>query len=170
MELLMVMMLEMVGSPCISSSTSFTGDVTFPINQPGNNAYIVGKQSYLSAQLTIIMTREDGSQHPLEPIINGGARAAPNAISVPYLCNNPAGAFFQNATNYLKYEQITNFQYAQSATTLYRKLYEPKEDQKTVNSTNAINPVSLDDIDISANLTNFDGAAKLAAKIGATNF
>ena len=46
-------------------------------------------------------------------------------------------------------------------------LYETKEEQKTVNSTNAINPVSLDDIDISANLTNFDGAAKLAAKIGA---
>ena len=32
-------MLEMVGSPCISSSTSFSGDITFPINQPGNNTY-----------------------------------------------------------------------------------------------------------------------------------
>ena len=48
-------------------------------------------------------------------------------------------------------------------------LYETKEEQKTVSSTNAIHPVSLDDIDISANLSNFDGAAKLAAKIGATN-
>ena len=41
------------------------------------------------------MTREDGSQHPLEPIINGGTRFAPTAISVPYLCNNPAGAFYK---------------------------------------------------------------------------
>ena len=34
-------MLEMVGSPCISCSTSFSGDITFPINQPGYNVYIV---------------------------------------------------------------------------------------------------------------------------------
>ena len=112
------------------------------------------------------MTLEDGLQHPLEPIINDGTHLAPTAISVPYLCNNPAGAFFQNMTNYLKGEQITNFQYAQSATTLYRMLYETKEEQKTVNSTNAINPVSLDDIDISAPLSNYEGANKIAAKIG----
>ena len=61
-------MLEMVGSPCISSSTSFSGDITFPIDQPGNNVYVVGKQSYFSAQLNIVMTREDGSQHPLNQL------------------------------------------------------------------------------------------------------
>ena len=88
-------MLEMAASPCISSSTTFGGDITFPINQPGNNVYIVGKQSYISAQLYIVMTREDGTQYPLEPIINAGTRATPTAISVPYLCNNPAGAFFK---------------------------------------------------------------------------
>ena len=94
-------MLEMVGSPCIGSSTSFSGDITFPINQPGNNVYTVGKQSYFSAQLNIVMTREDGSQHPLEPNINNGTRLAPTAISVPYLCNNPAGAFFS------KYDKLS---------------------------------------------------------------
>ena len=73
-------MLEMAASPCISASTTFGGDITFPINQPGNNAYIVGKQSYISAQLK----REDGSYHPLELIINSGTRAAPTAVSVPY--------------------------------------------------------------------------------------
>ena len=114
------------------------------------------------------MTREDGSQHPLEPIINDGSRLVPTIISVPYLCNNPAGAFFQNTTNYIKGEQITNFQYAQSATTLYRMSYETKEEQKTVNSLNGINPASLDDIDISAKLKNYEDAGKLAAKIGAT--
>ena len=36
-------MLEMVSSPCISSSVNFSVDITFPINQPGNNTYIVGK-------------------------------------------------------------------------------------------------------------------------------
>ena len=87
-------MLEMVASPCISASTTFGGDITFPINQPGNNVYIVVKQSYISAQLSIVMTREDGSQHPLEPIINDGTRVTPTIISVPYLCNNHAGAFF----------------------------------------------------------------------------
>ena len=129
---------------------------------------MVGKQSYFSAQINIVMTREDGPQHRLEPIINAGTRATPTAISVPYLCNNPAGAFFQNMTNYLKGEQITNFQYAQSATTLYRMLCETKEEQKTVNSLNGINPVSLDDIDISAVLLNYEDASKLAAKSGAT--
>ena len=111
------------------------------------------------------MTREDGSQPSLEPIINDSPRATP---AVPYLCNNPAGALFQNMTCYVKGEQISNVQYAQPATTLYRMLYETKEEQKTVNSTNAINPVSLDDIDISAKLSNFDKAAKLASQIGAT--
>ena len=65
-------MLELTSTPCISQSVQFQGDITFPINQPGNNAYIVGKQSYLSAQLNIVMTREDGSQHHLELIINAG--------------------------------------------------------------------------------------------------
>ena len=88
-------MLEMVGSPCISSSTSFSGDITFSINQPGNNVYIVGKQSYFSVQLNIVVTREDNSQHPLEIIVNDGTRAAPTAISVPYLSNAPAGALFK---------------------------------------------------------------------------
>ena len=31
---------------------------------------------------------EDGSQHPLEPIVNDGSRVTPTAISVSYLCNN----------------------------------------------------------------------------------
>ena len=88
-------MLEMVGSPCISYSTSFSGDITFPINQPGNNVYIVGKQSYFSVQLNIIMVREDNSQHPLEIIVNNGPRTAPIAISVQYLSNAPAGALFK---------------------------------------------------------------------------
>ena len=68
-------------------------------------------------------------------------------------------------TCYVKGEQISNFQYAQPAATLYRMLYETKEEQKTVNSTNAMKPVSLDDIDISANLSNYDGAGKLATKL-----
>ena len=56
------------------------------------------------------MTREDGSQHPLEPIINDNPRVSPAIISVPYLCNNLAGALFQNMTCYVKGEQIINFQ------------------------------------------------------------
>ena len=88
-------------------------------------------------------------------------------FSIPHLCNAPDGALFQNMTCYAKGEQISNLQYAQSATTLYRTLYETKEEQNTVNSLISINPVSFDDIDISANLSNYDGAVKLAAKIGA---
>ena len=49
---------------------------------------------------------------------NTNTRATAGAIAVPYLCNNPAGALFQNMTCYVKGEQISNFQYAQSTTTL----------------------------------------------------
>ena len=165
-------MLEMVSSPCISSSVNFSGDITFPINQPWNNTYVVGKQSYISAQLNIVLTREDGTQHPLEPIVNASTtplvpnintRATPGAISIPYLCNAPASALFQNMTCYVKWEQISNFQYAQSTTTLYRMLYETKEEQNTVYSTNAINPVSLDDTDINP-LVSYPDAKKISNK------
>ena len=45
-------------------------------------------------------------------------------------------------------------------------LYETKNEQNTVNSTNAINPVSLDDIDINP-LVSYPDANKIATRIGA---
>ena len=54
-------MLELV-SPLVSVQPPV---LTYTINQPGDNVFIVRKKSYVSAQLLIVMAREDGSQHVL---------------------------------------------------------------------------------------------------------
>ena len=89
-------MLEIPSNPSISSSSNFNGDITFQIDQPSEQCYIVGKQSYLSLQLQITMSHEEGTAGLMMPIVNHGDRITPQAISVPYICPNPAGALFQN--------------------------------------------------------------------------
>ena len=163
-------LLECSSTPTISSSVNFSGDVSFNLTNPGENCYIIGKQSYISIQLQIVQVREDGTTlTPLEPIINAGTgnlRATPTAISIPYLCQNPAGALFQNVACYLKGQQISNHQYAETTNTLYRMLYESKHEQDTVLSTNKITPPSINDMDSTLGVT-YDGANILAAKVGA---
>ena len=83
------------------------------------------------------MTREDGTTHTtLEPIINAGTRAIPTAISVPYICPNPAAAFFQIVSCFMKGQQISNTQYAQAVNILYIMIYESKSDQNKTYSLN----------------------------------
>ena len=122
-------MFEIPSNPSISSSSNFNGDITFQIDQPSEQCYIVGKQSYLSLQLQITMSREEGTAWLVMPIVNSGNRLQPTALSVPYICTNPAGALFQNVSCYVKGTQISNFQYAQHTNTLYRMLYESEEEQ-----------------------------------------
>ena len=82
-------MVEFPSYPSISESTNFASNTfKFTIEQEPDVCF-VGKNSYIALQLNIVQTREDSSQHPLEPIINAGTRADPTTISVPYLCNNP---------------------------------------------------------------------------------
>ena len=115
--------IEVSSSPSISSSSAFNNDIKFQIEQP-TNAYISGKNSYASIGLQIVMVREDGTTtKPLEPIINAGTRAVPTRISVPYLCQNPAGAFFQNIACSVNNNELTNYQQAPQTSTLYRMLY-----------------------------------------------
>ena len=120
-------MLELPCSPAISRASNFTGDVTFTIQQYGDKVFIVPKMTYISVQLEIIQTRAAGDYHTLEPIINTGTRAIPTAVSVPYLCNNPAMALFQNVSCFLGSKNITNYQNAPTVNTLYRMLYESKQ-------------------------------------------
>ena len=138
-------MLEIPCNPAVSSSVSFTGDMTFTIQQPGDKCFIVPKMSYISVQLQIMQTREDSSVHCLEPIINTGTRAIPTAVSVPYLCQNPAMSLFQNVSCYAGSKQISNYQNASTVNTVYRMMYETEQEQVTVNSTNGIYPMTIDD-------------------------
>ena len=159
-------MLEVPPTPAITSAPSFNGDIRFTINQPSQECYIVGKSSYISIQLQIIQTREDNTAHNLEPIINAGAnRAGGTAISVPYLCPSPCSALFQNLSCYVKGEQISNHQNAQSVIPLYRMLYESYDEQNTVNSTNAIIPMALDDTQTTVGVQYAD-AVKVLVNLG----
>ena len=126
-------MLEVPCNPCISGSVNVSGHLTFTIDQPGENCYIVGKQSYISLQMLIQMVRENGVTETstlLMPIVNSGTRMAPLALGIPYTCPNPAGALFQNVSCYIKGTQKSNHQYAQATNTLYRMLYESQESSK----------------------------------------
>jgi len=139
-------MLEIPSNPCVSSSVNFNGDITFTVQQPGEECFIVPKMSYISVQIQIIQTREGygstvanlnpivAGTNTLEPIINLGTRLAPTAISVPYITQAPGLALFQNVTCNIKGQTISNFQYAQSVNTLYKMLYESQLDQKTVSN------------------------------------
>ena len=139
-------MLELTTTPTISRSVTFTGSVTANIAQPSNECRIIGKESYASIELNIQMIREDGTIHCLEPIINAGSRVKPTTISIPHLCQNPAGALFQSVSCYVKGEQVSNYQYAPQVTTLYKMLYETKREQDSINCLSAIKPMNENDV------------------------
>ena len=164
-------MLEIPSTPSINNAATFSGDIRFTINQPSQNCYIVGKSSYISIQLQISQVRETGLPAvTLEPIINLSTanpvtRATGSQISVPYLCPAPCSALFQNLSCYVKGEQISNHQNAQSVIPLYRMLYEGADEQNTVNSTNAILPMSQEDTETAIGVP-YSDAVKVLVKLG----
>jgi len=148
----------------VNGSNPLQGDVTFNVSHD-SQTYIVPKLSYISAQIQIVMTREDGSQHPLERIINTGTRANRTCGSVPYLAPNVGHCLWENSTTNLKSSTIINYQNTGSNHTLYRMLYESKSEQLTVNSTNPINILSPQDVDVTP-FTFYKNAVKLATNLG----
>ena len=109
--------LEISTTPNISSSSNFNNDIKVSIEQPVS-AYISGKNTYAEVTVQIVMTREDSTVHPLEPIINSGTRALPTAISIPYICPNPCAALFQNISCTINNNESSNYQQA-AQTKLY---------------------------------------------------
>ena len=158
--------IEVSSSPSISSSSTFNNDIKFQIEQP-TSSYISGKNSYASIGLQIVMTRADNTNHTLEPIINAGTRAVPTTISVPYLSQNPCGAFFQNIACSVNNNELTNYQQAPQTSTLYRMLYESPNEEKSVNCTNAIIPMDSDDMSVATGAI-YNDFSSLETKIGVT--
>ena len=138
--------LEVPSNPSVSPSLKVDGqNIRFTFDHSQNEC-IVGKNSYLSIQLQIVQTREDGSLHCLEPIINSGTRTAPTNVSVPYLCNNPGGSIFNTVKCIVKVNEVSSINsYAASVNTIYRTLYESRQEQDTVYSTNGIHPLNQAD-------------------------
>ena len=114
-------MLEIPSNPSISSSVTFNGDITFSIQQPGEECFIVPKKSYISAQIQIIQTREgyasnNGNIGPntngtctLEPIINLGSRLSPTAVSVPFIMQARVLHYFKMLLVILKVKPSQTF-------------------------------------------------------------
>ena len=161
-------LLEVPSCPSVSSSTNIGGNnIKFTIEQ-GEDIVYNGKNCYLTAQLQIVQVREDGvTMTPLEPIINTGVRAHPSAISIPHLTQNPLGAILDTMKLVIDTNDVNNYQYAGSASTLYRTLFESKLEQETVNSTSKIKVMNQDDQDTTVNVP-FDNYAKLAQSLGVT--
>ena len=142
-------LVEVPSNPSVSSSTNLGGNnIKFVIEQ-GEDIVYNGKNCYLTAQLQIVQVREDGvTMRPLEPIINSGNRALPTGISIPHLTQNPLGAILDTMKLVIGTNDVNNYQYASSASTLYRTLFESKLEQDTVNSTSKIKVMSQDDQDV----------------------
>lgn len=153
---------EIPSNPSISTSANFANDIKFSIEQPGS-AYISGKNSYISIGFQIVMTREDGTPHTLEPIVNSGPRTAPTHISIPYLAPNPLAVLFQNISCNVNNNELTNYQQVGQTSTLYRYMFESESENRSCNSTNSILPMSTDDTTPGAICNDSD---LLFAKIG----
>ena len=140
---------EIYSNPQLSGGTIPT-ELTFTISQSPDKA-IIGKNCFFQMRVSIIQTNETGNtaqNGPLSPIINTGTRALPTSISIPYLSQNPGICFFNNASCSVGTTMISQIQNLQQTNTLYRTLFESKTEQNYVYSQNSIQPLSLDDIDI----------------------
>jgi hypothetical protein len=158
--------IECPSIPSVSSSTVLGGNnIRFSIEQ-GSELYVYnGKNSTIGLQLQIVMVDENGDQRTLQPIINTGTREEPTCISIPHLCPNPAGAIIDTAKAVLKGVEFNNIQYASTASTMYRMLYESKLEQDTTASLSAIKPMSQDDQETDIGVI-YDGYKKLAGIVG----
>ena len=114
-------LLEVPSSLSVSSSTNIGGNnIKFTIEQ-GEDIVYNGKNCYLTAQLQIVQVREDGvTMTSLEPIVSSGTRAHPSALSIPHLTQNPLGAILDTMKLVIDTNDVNNYQYAGSASTLYR--------------------------------------------------
>ena len=124
----------------------FNTNIKFPIPQKGYNMYYVAKKSYMGVQLRIIQTRDDGlTSYNLEPIISNGTRLIPTAISIPFINNNAVVTLFDSLTTSMNDVSISDSQFLQPSNT-YRIMYESKEEQQIINSTNPITPMNSYDV------------------------
>ena len=134
------------------SYDNFNGDIEFNVNNNESERWISPKNSYLSIRLRIVQTDETGVAGCLAPIVNTGvSKVAGTLLSIPFINPNPASTLFTAVTFNIGEETISNNQNIATCNTLYRSLYESRDEQETVNSTNPIKCMNITDTDITAN-------------------
>ena len=123
---------------------SFSGDIEFNVHASESEKWISTKNSYLSIRLRIIQTDETATVGNLAPIVNTGlSKENATLVSIPYLSPNVASCLFTAVNFDIDKETISNNQNIAPCNTIYRTLYESKQEQDTVNSTNPINYMSI---------------------------
>ena len=120
--------------------------------------WISMKNCYISVLMDVVQCNEGGYdttnayKNVLQPIVNaGGTRPTATDISIPYVNQNPLVNLFQVISCDIAGENITYQQNIAPINTLYRTLYESRQEQPTINSTNKLVPMSLLDADCQPN-------------------
>ena len=131
---------------------SFTGDIEFTVNASESERWISTKNSYLSIRLRVVQSDEAGTLGTLAPIVNtGNSKATATLLSIPYIAPNPAACLFTAVSCDIGKENISNNQNIGPINTLYRTLYESKQEEETVNATNPIKYMTQMDTFTTAN-------------------
>ena len=131
---------------------SFNGDIEFKMNSSESEKWMSGKNCYTSIRLRVCQTDETGVVGRLAPIVNTGvSKAGATLVSIPYIAPNPGACLFSSVSCDIGGQTISLNQNIAQVNTIYRMLYESESEQKTVNSTNPIKLMSLQDADITAN-------------------
>ena len=124
----------------------FNGDIEFTINASESERWISPKNSYLSIRMRIVQTDETGAGGLLAPIVNvGNSKETATHISIPYITPNVGASLFSAVSCNIGEECISNNQNIAPANTVYRTLYESKQEQETVNCTNPVKYMSIYD-------------------------
>jgi len=123
---------------------NFTSEYVFDMMSESDE-YISIKNSYMSVNMQIFQVNETASQtdQRLQPIVNANTRAAPSNLSIPYINPNPIANLWQTVTADIAGQTICNIQNVAPVNTLYRMLFESKNEQQTINSTNKLAVMSI---------------------------
>ena len=107
------------------------------------------KNCYNSIRLRVNQTDAAGTIGRLSPIVNTGvSKAAATYVSIPYINPNPGACLFSPVSCGIGGQRFSLNQNIAYVNTIYRELYESENEQRSVNSTNPINVMSLQDTDI----------------------
>jgi hypothetical protein len=146
----MVKLVKITSNSNNISYAGFNGDISYSYENPKGYSSSP-KQTYLMVKLNIVQTDENGGGHPLMPIVNAGTRAVPTAVSIPFLNNNFIAGLFSNLAVSINDKPISLVQNIGSVSTLFRSLYESKQENLTSLSLCSIDPMNQIDIDTTPN-------------------
>jgi hypothetical protein len=130
--------------------TNFTSEIGFEF-KTDMNEYIDTLKSFLSVRLRIVQNASATANQnvtSLKPIPMGD-QTIPFVASandfIPYLCKNPVSALFSTGRLSVNDKTISNLSDLSSTNTLIRSVFDSTLTESSINSTNSIVPLSIED-------------------------